>query len=411
MRTHALPLAALLLACNVEALSGDTGGVPRGDGGACPDGTVIVLSDYRSTQIALSTVEGITQSESFVSTASVRTDGLAFALSGDTIVPGLRPPSGRVVLIDRFGTNVLTWLDPTTAEVLGQLSVGTGFESNPQDYVEVSPERAYVSRLGHNLLAGREPFDAGSDVLILDTRTPAILGRIPMPSSGDVPPRPTGFVRLGENEVAVTLTRLELGFQRGEASALVGIDTEEDSPSFELSLDGAKNCGSARLSPSGDRLAIACSGLVTVQGESAGLESSAVLVFDATRRPPVLLQRFDADAFQGEPVQYEFAFASDGFLLLKTQTPVGGSRRNRLLSLELATGAVETLAESGRAGDGLTLGTVVCDSGCSNYCLVADAAAGGLHRLRVRDDGAPEYLDLVTVETRVGLPPRRIVYR
>jgi hypothetical protein len=158
-------------------------------------------------------------------------------------------------------------------------------------------------------------------------------------------------------------------------------------------------------------LAIACSGLVTKDGESLGLESSGVLLFDAGERPPRLLQRFGADSFGGEPVQYEFAFASEGFLLLKTQTPVGGTTRNRLLSLELASGRVETLVESGVAGDGLTLGTVACDPGCSNYCLVADAAAGVLQRLRLRDDGAPEYLDRVTVEERIGLPPRRIAYR
>lgn len=411
MRLQACCIGCCLLGCNVEALSGDTGGVPRGDGGVCPDGAVVVLSDYRSSQVALTTVEGITLSESFVSTASVHTDGLAFALSGDTIVPGLRPPSDRVVLLDRLGTNVVTWLDPTTAEVLAQLPVGTGFDANPQDYVEVDADRAYVSRLGHNLLAGTEPFDAGSDLLIIDTRRPAIVGSIPLPSGPDLPARPTGFARLGPTEIAVTLTRLRIGFQEGEDSMLVGVDTERDAPSFELVLDGAKNCGAAQLSPSGDRLAIACSGLVTVDGESQGLDSSGVLVFDALVRPPRLLQRFEAETFGGEPVQYESAFASEGFLLLKTQTPVGGSTRNRLLSLELASGRVETLVESGRRGDGLTLGTVACDPGCSNYCLVPDAAAGGLQRVRIRDDGSLEYLDLLTVEDRVGLPPRRLAYR
>lgn len=411
MRSFACVIGGGLLACNVEALSGDTGGVPRGDGGSCPDGAVVVLSDYRSSQVTLTTVEGITQSESFVSTASRHTDGLSFALSGDVIVPGLRPPSDRVVLLDRLGTNVVTWLDPTTARVLAQLPVGTGFDANPQDYVEVDAGRAYVSRLGHNLLAGAEPFDAGSDLLIIDTRLPAIIGSIPMPSSPDLPARPTGFARLGPSEIAVTLTRLRIGFQQGEDSMLVGVDTARDAPSFELVLDGARNCGAAQLSPSGERLAIACSGLVTADGESQGLESSGVLIFDAAVRPPRVLRRFDADTFGGEPVQYEFAFASEGYLLLKTQTPVGGSTRNRLLSLELASGRVETLVESGRAGDGLTLGTVACDSGCSDYCLVADAAAGGLQRLRIRDDGSLEYLDQVVVEDRVGLPPRRIAYR
>src|SRR5690606_38628620 len=104
-------------------------------------------SDYQSTQVALSTLEGETQSASLVSTASTQTDGLAFALSGDVYLPSAPTDSGRLVLLDGFGTNVVSWVDTASAEVVAQLPVGTGFESNPQDYVEFGKE-AFISRWG-----------------------------------------------------------------------------------------------------------------------------------------------------------------------------------------------------------------------------------------------------------------------
>jgi hypothetical protein len=97
----------------------------------CDQGTVVLLTDYTSTQIALSTLDGTTLSPAFLSTASMKASGLAFALSGDVALPNVTPASGSVVLMDRYGTNVITWADPSSAKVFAQLPVGIGFESNP----------------------------------------------------------------------------------------------------------------------------------------------------------------------------------------------------------------------------------------------------------------------------------------
>lgn len=403
------------LGCNVQALSGDTGGVAPGDGGPCPDGVTIVLSDYRSSQIALATVDGTTLSESFVSTASVKTDGLSFALSGDVVLPKTRPRSGRVVLLDRFGTNVVTWMDPTDGRVLGQLPLGTGFQSNPQDYFEVDAARAYVSRFGHNHLAGREPFDEGSDVLIVDTHEPAIVGRIALPSSSDVPARPGGFASLDARHVVLTLTRLGVTLSTGDDSMLVGLDTEHDRVAWQLELEGLRNCGTARLSPDGSKLAVGCSGFITTAGESLEPEGSGLALLDARSSPPAELARYPALELAGEAIQTDLAFASDETLLFKTQTAVGSAAENRLLALDLARGSVHTLftadPDTRGAGRGLTLASVVCAPGCSDYCLLADSGHGALQRLRVDARGDVEHVDTLRVERRIGLPPVALGYR
>jgi hypothetical protein len=411
---HARWLFVVLSACNVEAVQGDTGGVPRGDGGACPDGVAVVLSDYRSTQVALSTTEGTTQSESFVSTASVRSDGLSFALSGDVVLPNERPPSGRVVLIDRFGTNVVSFFEPTDGRVLGQLAVGTGFHSNPQDYIEVGAGRAYVSRYGNNELRGREPFDQGSDLLIIDTLVPEILDRIALPSSDEFPARPTGLTRLDARLVVVTLARLGREWAEGEDSTLAAIDTTRDAIVWEVELTGLKNCGTARLAPDSERLVVACSGLITEDGASLGVEGSGVVVLDARETPAVEIRRYTALELAGDPVQSELAFFAADSLLLKTQTALGSAERNRLLSLDLASGEVRTVftvSAADNRSSGVTLGGIVCAPGCSDYCLVADAAAGALQRFRIGKDGAIEHTDTLPVERRVGLPPVGLSYR
>ena len=96
-------------------------------------------------------------------------------------VPVVPPASGRVVILDRYGTNVITWMNLADASVLNQLPVGTGFESNPHDYVEVSATTAWITRYGTNATPGQEPFDQGGDLLIVDTSKYTITGRIAMP--------------------------------------------------------------------------------------------------------------------------------------------------------------------------------------------------------------------------------------
>ncbi len=208
MISRLTPSAILLLlpflsACNVSATASGTGGV--GDAGtdagaACGKGTVAILTDFMSTQVALLSLEGVVQSKDFLSTASTMASGVAFALSGDVVLPHTPPLSGHVVLIDQLGSNVITWANPATAKVYAQLPVDTGFGSNPYDYLETSATTAFVTRWGNNLKPGQQAFDSGSDVLVLDianleTQKPTITKSIAMPVIDSLPPAPQACCR------------------------------------------------------------------------------------------------------------------------------------------------------------------------------------------------------------------------
>ena len=87
-------LGLALFSCNVEPLGEPTGGVSVFRQPGCPAAAVVVMTDYISTQVAISALDSETLSASFISTASASTSGLAFSLSGDVVVPSTRAPSG-----------------------------------------------------------------------------------------------------------------------------------------------------------------------------------------------------------------------------------------------------------------------------------------------------------------------------
>jgi hypothetical protein len=400
-------LAALLLAgCNVSANADSTGGVGDVSGdGACAHGTVVVLGDYASTQIALSALDGTTRSASFLSTASTKTDGLAFALSGDVVVPSAAPASGRVVLLDRYGTNVVTWADPASANVLAQLPVGTGFESNPQDYVEIDAQRAYVSRWGTNAAKGTQPFDAGSDVLLVDTRTPKILASVPMPSADGLPPRPSGMARVGDSTIVV-LQRVSEDFKSVGDTQLVGL--RETTVAWQLTLTGLAGCGRPAIAPSGKVLALSCEGQIGADGGVVDPTRAAIVTIDVTSLPPKEIRRYAITDQLGDPPQDGLAFASETVIVGKTQAALGGTHDDQLFALALPTGVATSLLRAGKDANGKSKGVVYgglrCSPGCGDVCLLADSDQGVLQRWQVAGDHlAP--LAPITVEAAVGLPP------
>jgi hypothetical protein len=407
----ALAAVVTVVACNVSPTApATTGGVGTGDGGdaaaaPCDHGTVALLTDYTSTQIALLSLDGTPQSASFLSTASTKASNLAFALSGDVALPGMTPPSGRVVLLDRYGTNVITWADPATANVYAQLPVGTGFESNPQDYIELDATSAYVSRWGVNDAPGAQPFDSGSDVLVIDTHAPAITASIPMPVEDSLPPRPAGMVRVGDT-VIVVLQRTSEDFMTVGENALVGV--ENGAIAWETHITGLKGCDRPKLSPSGQTMAIGCEGQLDANGNVTDLSTSAIALYDVTTLPPKPLQRFAVSDQLGSPVQSGVGWVSETVLLAKTQTPLGGSTNNQALTLDVTSGKATVVLTAGTdssgKGKGIVYGDVRCLPGCGDVCLLADADVGKLRRWQITAGALQAWSD-VTVDPSTGLPP------
>jgi hypothetical protein len=369
---------------------------------ACDRGVLVVESDYRSTNIVVSHLDGTTLSASFVSSGATK-PGLALALSGDVDVPFGRPRSGRVVLIDRYGTNVMTWMDVASGAVLAQLPLGQGFESNPHDYVEIDDTHAWVSRYGSNVTPGGQPFDEGGDLVVLDTTMPSIVGRIAMPEENpSLLPCP-GELNWLADTVVVTLGRWSRDFTMAGDGRFVGVSPLTATIAWSVDVPGLSACGRLMVSPDGRRAAIACSGQYDFDAKRFDATHSDIVLFDVTTRPPVELKRFGASAQFDAGIQPTLAFASNAMLMGLALD--NGTSHDRAFLLDVDSGEVRSLLEKSAA---FVLGTVRCAPGCGDICLLPDADTRTLHRWRFTGDRSYDVLDDAPVESVIGLPPRTI---
>jgi len=400
--------ALLLLGCNVTP-GRVTGGVELPERGDCPRGSAVVSSDFLSSEVALLAPNGDVKSAAFMSSASTAATNLAAPFSGDLSVASARSRPGELVVIDRFGTNVLTFVDTRTAVVRAQLPVGTGFEANPQDYLELSEHEAFVPRLKENESPGREPFDGGSDLLIVDPSVPEIIGSLALPRRAGYRPNPVGVTQLG-GDVLVTLQHFRANFSGMADGELVAVTIAEPHVRYRLPLTGFKNCGRAELSPSRARLLVACTAFADRQGAVAEPQHSGLLLLDALTDPVSEVARFSALELVQGPIQSSVEFVNEHVVLFKTQTALGADHDNRLFSLDFETGETVLLATAARddsgLGFGVAFGAMSCRTGCGDPCLVADKSRGKL--LRFELDGNALAPQAEVVIHGAGLPPTGI---
>ena len=381
-------VAAGSMGCNVSPAPKSTGGVHFEDAGAstapgCGHGLAVVTSDFVSTNVAIAALDGTTLSGSFVSSGSAN-PGLQLALSGDVAVPFLAPASGRLVLLDRFATSVITWMDRSTGGVVAQLPVATGFKSNPHDYVEVDSTHAFVSRYTTNPNPGQQPFDQGGDLLVLDTSKPAIVGRIAIPEDDPtLAPCPDLLTWVG-SELVLTLGRWAPDFSKAGDGRFVGVSPTKQTIDWTVTVGGLSSCGRLALSPSRALGAIACSGVEDVATSTFNPMKSDVVVYDLTQTPPVELRRLGAGVALGNAIQPSLAFADENTILALTY---GGTATpgDTVVTLDATTpGKATTL---GQATQSFTLQSVHCSPGCGGVCLVTDAERNRLRRWNVAAGG------------------------
>jgi len=395
-------LPAVIGACNVPDPPAPTGGV-HVSMGPCGRGVVVVESDYASTNVALAGFDGTVLSSSIVSSGT-RSPGLSMALSGDVVAASARPASDFVVLIDRYPNAVLTWLDPETAEVRGQLSVATGFASNPHDYLEIGGGRAYVSRYESNPSPGREPWDGGGDLLVVSLWPPAIVGRVDLARPDDGPwlPRPDRMLLFGQHAL-VLLQRFDESFSSAGDGRIVGVSLAGDTVDWMVDMPGLASCGAMVLSPSRDRLAVACSGVF--QDQAGQIDKSGVVLLDMTTIPPQPLRRYGVALDLGAPLAPAIGYLDDTHLVGVAYGDLVANRGDQVYSLDLSSGVVDVLSRSSQA---FVLGDIRCASACGAPCLLADAERMALRRFALGATGAVDELPAALVNDAIGLPPRTL---
>ena len=218
----------------------------------------MIDSDYQSTNVSVVSVADKLLSTSLISSGTTP-PGLTAALSGDVVLPLTKPLSGKVVLIDQ-SNDAIVWVDPATGKVLDDLSVATGFPSDPCDYREVSSTKAYVARYKTNPASGKQSLVEGGDVVVVDTSSYAITKSISLVEQGDgYQPHP-GHLLLNGSTAWVTLDRFDVGYDAAGDARVVGIDTTTDTTTFTLTLTGFADCEGVAVSPSGNTVAFSCTG-------------------------------------------------------------------------------------------------------------------------------------------------------
>lgn len=355
----ALAVVLALVSCNVAEPPASTGGAP---GTPC-ERFALVRSDWASTQVSLVDVRGVVTSANVVSSGT-RSPGATAALSGDVVLPHDPPASGRLVLIDRYPNGIVTWIDPDRGNVVGQLNVVPGFPSNPHDYLEVAPDKAYVTRFETNRAGGKVPFDEGGDVLVIDPTRRTLTKRIDLSAfGGTVDPRPDRMTRAG-GRVYLSLARLDATSKHGEDGAVGVVDVGADRIVDTIELPGLRNCSGLAVSADARSLAVACGGVFTVPSD-AQLAGSGLVVVDVESKRE--RRRVSATTFGG-PFSPSVGFAGPDHVI----AIVYG---DKVVSIDIPTGVVATLHQS-RASFVLGMGEIACS--CGNRCLVPDGEAPSL---------------------------------
>ncbi|HYQ25912.1 MAG TPA: hypothetical protein VER04_01795 [Polyangiaceae bacterium] len=401
-------VVALLSGCSAPRVSPESHGVSVAPG-ACGRGLVVVESDYQSCNVSLLDFEGQVLSESLASSRTVSA-GFGVALSGDVVTPTSPQDGSEIVLIDRYPAGVLRFVELTTAHVRAELSVATGFPSNPQDYLPLTSARAYVARYNANPNPGRQAWDAGGDILVVDPSVPAITGSIDLSAAlagerAQFTPHPARLLNVSGRAFALLAAYAD-DYKSGTSSRLVELDPESDSLISTLVLDGLRGCVSLALSPDERQLAVSCTGVDLKNGK---IQDSGLALLDIEGAPR-LEQRFDAAEFGDNPLGFAVSYAAPGVLLFNTLghfDQESGELRalDSLLRLDTVSGQFDELLQS--AGEPFTLGGVQCVPSCG-ACFAADAkrSRGSVLRFAIDSTGNFAAPTAIRAETRVGLPPR-----
>jgi len=366
-----------------------------------------VRTDYQSANVSLLDFAGVTLSESFISSASASV-GLSTPLSGDVTLPNDFMPHEEIVVLDRFPASVISWVDVETAAVRTQLSVATGFPANVRDYIQVDGAKAYVTRYETNLEPGREAFDSGGDVLVIDSQVPSIIASIDLSSAAlgldEFLPHPSAMVRVGD-DVVVLLTPYHAGFTGADDSRLVRIDTADDEIKEVFVLDGLKGCSGLAVSRARREVAVSCSGIF--DSNTVDVPATSGLVRVAVAEPFEEIDRYPAADLDAGPLGLWTAYAGDSQLLVSAMGNLDlngeAERPDVLASLDINAG--DFSAVPGVSTAPFDLGEIRCAADCGN-CFATDANAPGVWRVPLLESGELGAAELLPVPAGDGLPPR-----
>ncbi len=375
----------------------------------------VVASDYVSTAVALLDAEGVVLEEAWVDSGSAP-PGLAMALSGDVVLPTGTPPADRLVLLDRYGTDVLDVFELRAGRVLAQWPVGGGadaggWRANPHDALLLSgtETRWVVSRFEPNLVPESSEVERGDDLVLLGpegrvrARWPLTEAQTWGPGGERVWARPSRMVRV-DDWIVVGLARLSTDFRIAAPGAVAVLESATGRLAALCEVPGLRNCPEVAVAQDGSwDVWVACRGEPFVSLEARRGTSGLARV------------RLDRDSGACERVEVVADGSSmspapsgglvplpDGSVLAVAEGELEAGEPDRLLWIG-EDGGARVLWEADSA---FVLGGGVL-SADGRLALVPDAEQGVL-RFDVVEGAAPRWRGAVAFSGCRGLPPRQI---
>jgi len=397
MNIKVLIVAGLFQACDVPVIS-------PAQSGATGHGLVVAATDLnQSANIGLMSTTGEILSPSIISTGS-HEPGLTTSLGGDLAFPSLPTLGNEIVILDRYPRSVLTWLNINTPNVRAQLSVATGFLADPHDYVPITPNKAYVPRFDSNSNAGREPFDRGGDLLIVDPSVPSIVGRIDI--AGALPKQANFVVhpdraRLVQDRVYVVLPYYDSAFNSGQ-SYVAAVDPKSDAITDSVLLGGLSGCSGLDAAPDQNSLAVVCSGR-WYGTNNANISASAIVGLQI--RPKLAeAWRISAASVGRRAFSFNVGFVDATHVLASQMGDLGPPVINDVAYvIDFHSGESTAVLQSANVPFTLSAGP------CNNFglCFIADAQRKSVHRLDFTDAQQWTLSDF-SWNDPTGLPPQML---
>jgi hypothetical protein len=398
-----LVLPVLVIACSNP---------PNGPKGGNAIGLAVVGGDYKSTVISLvDAANDLLAQDDCIDSGAV-TPTLSMALSGDIVLASQTQPNNDLLLIDRTNS-ALDWIAPTTCGVQRQLSVATGFYSNPHDVVGLSASKAYVTRFETNPtpsgVAGAN--DLGDDILIIDPAAGGITGRIdlsPLASQiagATIQSRPDRAF-LANGKVYVTLANSSADFKTVGPGRVAIIDPGSDTVTGTIDLPDYKDCAGLDYIDASKTLIIGCGGDYNDSLANQTAQSALVLV-DIGAATPRVVKAITGAVVGARPVAASvFAVAGDNLVFVATAGDSSGTPTDALWAVTLDTGAASKVID----GDESFAFSGLAWSATTKQVYLTDAATI-LPLVRVFDVSVATAIHQVSAfdaNPKSGLPPRQI---
>ncbi len=402
--------------------SGGAAGSPALDPLSSTPRYAVLSSDFSSSSIAMLDADFIAIDESWLSSGTTY-PGLVATLSGDVVLPNRQAGDGTVAVIDRFFTDVVTRFFVPSGNLNGQVRTqgdmgDSGFSSNPQDFIFVDSDSAWVPRYESNLNPAAIPENQGNDLLEVNpSDMSATGGRIDLSSLDttatvgtgnaavdvDVFARPSRGVLVGST-IVVGLDRISANFDAAGPGMVAVVDLEDESV-VGLELPGLKSCGRTVPVPGEpSKLVVACVGFAQPFGDEPQVRaSSGIVLLDVGEGGPVIEEIWRVADDPMSAIAVNAVIAIDAGRVLGVANGDFATTSDRLYLVDLETGAQELVHESTSS---FVIGEPAYDPE-SEMLYVPDGAENAVLEFAAADGSFVE-LGSVMIAPGIGLPPTKV---